>query len=99
MCVCILCGCVEDNKALELRVVCPRHLCVRSPRYTCIPSELRSLTHGPPIAGFESGVCSVIYCYPTSYRGRSTLGTHFYFLRDRVLYSQAYTCIYINLGT
>ena len=31
-CVCV---CVEDRKELELRGVCPRHLCVRPPRYTC----------------------------------------------------------------
>ena len=34
-CVCVWCGCVEDRKELELRGVCPRHLCIRSPRYTC----------------------------------------------------------------
>ena len=39
-------------------------------------SELRTLTLGPPITGFESSVCCVIYCYPTSYRARSTLGMH-----------------------
>ena len=38
MCVCVwvcfvwVCG---DRKELELRGVCPRHLCVRPPRYTC----------------------------------------------------------------
>ena len=35
VCVCALCRCVEDRKELELRGVCPRHLCVRPPRYTC----------------------------------------------------------------
>ena len=35
VCVCVLCGCVEDRKELELRGVCPRHLCVRPPTYTC----------------------------------------------------------------
>ena len=37
VCVCVLCVCVcvEDRKELELRGVCPRHLCVRPPRYTC----------------------------------------------------------------
>ena len=35
VCVCVLCRCVEDRKELELRGVCPRHLCVRPPRYTC----------------------------------------------------------------
>ena len=67
---------MDDRKELELRGVCPRHLCVRPPRYTCTSSELRSLTRGPPFTGFESSVCCVIYCYPTSYRGRSTLRTH-----------------------
>ena len=40
------------------------------------PSEPRSLTRGPPIIGFESSVCCVIYCCPTSYRGRLILGIH-----------------------
>ena len=31
----VWCGGVEDRKELELRGVCLRHLCVRSPRYTC----------------------------------------------------------------
>ena len=35
VCVCVLCVCVEDRQELELRGVCPRHLCVRPHRYTC----------------------------------------------------------------
>ena len=77
VCVCV-CVCVEDRKKLELREVCPRHLCVRPPSPPDIhapPSEPRSLTRGPPNIGFESSVwCCVIYCYPTSYRGRLLLG-------------------------
>ena len=38
------------------------------------PSKPRSLTRGPPIIDFESSVCCVIYCCPTSYRGRLLLG-------------------------
>ena len=74
--MCVLCGCVEDRKELELRGFV-RVTCASSPPdIHAPPSELRSLTRGPPITGFESSVCCVIYCYPTSYRGRSTLGTH-----------------------
>ena len=32
VCVCVLCVCVEDRKELEVRGVCPRHLCVRPPQ-------------------------------------------------------------------
>ena len=75
VCVCVLCGCVEDRKELELRGV--RVTCASGlPDIHAPPSDLQSLTRGPPITGFESSVCCVIYCYPTSYRGRSTLGTH-----------------------
>ena len=74
VCVCVLCVCVENRKELELRGVCPRHLCVRPPDIHAPPSELRPLTRGPPIIGFESSVCCVIYCCPTNYKGRLLLG-------------------------
>ena len=98
---------MEDRKELELRGVCPR--ASGPPDIHAPPSELQSLTRFPPIIGFESSVCCVIYCYPTSYRRRSTLGTHsfpkgqgtlftgIYILYIIIIYIYIY--IYINLGT
>ena len=69
-----MCVCVEDRKELELRGVV-RVTCASGPPDIHAPlSEPRSLTRGLPIIGFESSVCCVIYCYPTSYRGRLLLG-------------------------
>ena len=57
--------------------------------------QLRSLTRGLPITGFESSVCCVSYCYPTSYRGRSTLGTHSFPKGQGTLFTGIYIYIYI----
>ena len=100
--MCVLCGCVEDRKELELRGFVRVTCASGPPDIPALPSEPRSLTRGPPIIGFESSVCCVIYCYPTSYRGilllgKINIGDTFisygtqYFVRKHIY-------IYINLG-
>ena len=53
------------------------------------PSELRSLTRGPPITGFESS-CVVKFIVILPVIGEDQHWGHIHFLRNRVLYSQAY---------
>ena len=57
------------------------------------PSEPRSLTRGPPIIGFESSVCCVIYCCPTRYRGRLIFGIHSFPKGHCTLFASIYTYI------